>query len=489
MSEAQAAKNSGSSKAGGTNSGATAELDRQRVEALTAKFAEPQWLAEKRLQAWEAYLQTPMPSGREESWRKTDLTMLDLTKLHAFDLEVARQVTSLPQLPGWYQEAIDNFTDYAGVLFQTTKNGGYLHIKEDIVKKGVIFCDLATAIEKHPDKIQQYLSNKPEGEKFGLLALAMFNCGAFLYVPPGVTIDQPFLFGLGFSAHGDATEHGAAIFPRLFVIAEENSRADFVFMMGTEDDKAILGKRVSLASMLLDLHIKAGSTVNFLEVQEFSPDVFYIESVNSHVSRDANFNTLSLSVGGRQTKSDIATYLQAPGAQSSVLGAILGNGREAFNFNTVQEHNAPDTKSIINYRVAVKDEATSVYQGIIRVAKVAQRTDAYQSNKNLLLSSDAKADSVPKLEILANDVKCAHGATVGPVDRDQLFYLRSRGLTTAEAEELIVLGFFHSVLEQFSMAKAIPWLSAVVSRKIFRPAAVGAGEQTPTELSSAGKKN
>jgi Fe-S cluster assembly protein SufD len=462
------AKKGGAGVSSGQSARSRAELDRHRVEELTTKFAEPKWLAGNRLQAWEAYLQTPMPSGREEAWRRTDVSILDLTKLHAFDLDVAAQLKTVPQLPGWYQEAVDHFKEYAGVLFQTTKNGGYLHIKDEIVKQGVIFCDLATAIEKHADKIQPYLNQKVEPEKFNLLTQAMFNCGAFLYLPKGVEIRDPFLFGLGFSAHGVAAEYGAAIFPRLFVVAEDNSRANFVFMMGTEDDSATEGKQVSLASALIDVNVKPGARINFLEVQEFAQDVFFVETLSSRVSQDASFNSLSVSVGGRQTKSDIATFLQAPGAQSDVLGAVFGSKGEHFNFNTVQEHNAPDTKSNINFRVAVKDDASSVYQGIIRVDRIAQRTDAYQSNKNLLLSGDAKADSVPKLEILANDVKCSHGATVGPVDREQLFYLRSRGLTESEAEELIVLGFFNKVFEEFAMESARGLLNTVISRKVYR---------------------
>lgn len=442
------------------------KIDRQRVEELTSKFAEPQWLADNRLHAWEAYLQTPMPSGKEETWRRTDLSLLDLTKLHASNLEVARQVDELPRLPKWYQAALKHFPNYAGVLFQTTKNGGYLQIKEELSKKGVIFCDIATAIDKYPDKIQPYLAQESDNDKFSLLTRALFNCGAFLYLPANIEIEEPFLFGLGFSAHGNATEHGAAIFPRLFVVAEHHSKANFVYMMGTEDDESSVGKRISLASTLVDLNIQDGARVNFLEVQEFGPDVFFIEGLNSKVSRDGNFNSLSVSVGGRQTKSDIRTYLQDPGASSSVLGAVFGDANEHFNFNTVQEHNAPDTASNINFKVAVKDQASSVYQGIIRVAKVAQRTDAYQSNKNLLLSGEAKADSVPKLEILANDVKCSHGATVGPVDREQLFYLCSRGLTPPEAEALVVVGFFQQVLESFPLANATAWLSELVSRKV-----------------------
>jgi Fe-S cluster assembly protein SufD len=441
-------------------------IDRQRVDQLTTKFQEPTWFCDHRLQAWEAYLQTPMPTGHEEEWRRIDLSMLDLTKLRAFDLERAKQVDEVPALPEWFSSALKNFSSNAGVLYQTTKNGGYLKLNKELSERGVIYCDLATAIEKHADKIRPYLLEELKAGKFNLLTRALYNCGAFLYIPKNVEITEPFLFGLGFSAH--TQDVGAAIFPRLFVVAEHNSRADLVFVMGSEGEQAVVGDQVSLASVLVDVRIKQNACVNLLEVQEFGTDVFVIEDVNSRVEKDGHFNSLSVGVGSRQTKSDIATFLQGSGSESDVLGIILGARGERFNFNTIQEHNAPDTRSNINYRVAVKDDATSVYQGIIRVDKTAQRTNAYQSNKNLILGGAATADSVPKLEILANDVKCSHGATVGPVDKEQLFYLNSRGMTPTEAEELIVLGFFKQVIEAFPLATAHEWVADVVSRKVFR---------------------
>ncbi|HEY9793668.1 MAG TPA: Fe-S cluster assembly protein SufD [Candidatus Obscuribacterales bacterium] len=441
-------------------------IDRQRVEELTSKFQEPEWLRDNRVQAWETYLQTPMPSGREGDWKRIDLSVLDLTQLRAFDLAPAKQVDAVPALPSWITSAIETFGEHAGVLFQTTKNGGYIKLRSELAERGVIFCDLATAIEKHADKIRPYLLQDLKPGKFNLLTRALYNCGAFLYVPSGVEIKEPFIFGLGFSAH--AEDIGAAIFPRVFVVAEDNSKVDVIFALGKESDQAVVGKRVSLASVVVDTHVKSGARLNLLEVQELGSDVFVVEDINSHVAKDAQFNSLSIGVGGQQTKSDIATYLTAQGANSDVLGVILGARNEHFNFNTIQEHNAPDTKSNINYRVAVKDDSSSVYQGIIRVDKIAQRTNAFQSNKNLILGGNATADSVPKLEILANDVKCSHGATVGPVDKEQLFYLQSRGMTPPEAEELVVLGFFRQVFEAFPIPAAHQWISDVVSRKVFR---------------------
>jgi Fe-S cluster assembly protein SufD len=439
-------------------------IDRQRVDELTSQFQEPSWLRDSRLHAWETYLQTPMPTGKEEEWRRLDVSGLDLTQLRTFDLAPAQKVDTLPPLPKWVQSAVKHFGEGSGVLFQTAKSPGYLRLSKELTDKGVIFCDLATAVEKHADLIRSHLIEGHQPAKFNLLTRALYNCGAFLFIPKNVAVEQPLLIGLGFSAHSQ--DVGAAIFPRLFLVAEDNAKADVVFMMGPESDSSVVGKKLSLASVLVDAHIKSNAHINLLEIQQLAADVFVVESTNSRVFRDGRFNSLSVGVGGQQTKADICTYLQASGAQSDVLGVVLGSGDERFHFNTVQEHNAPDTTSNINYRVAVKDNSASVYQGIIRVDKTAQRTDAYQSNKNLILGGDATADSVPKLEILANDVKCSHGATVGPVDKEQLFYLRSRGLTPAEAEELVVLGFFRQVIEQFPLPAAHEWAAEVVSRKV-----------------------
>lgn len=415
-------------------------INRESVKELTTKFSEPAWLADSRLEAWEAYLQRPMPTPRDEDWRRTDIAALDLTKLQTETLRRAKAETASKQF------------------------NAIVEPNDELTQQGVIFCDLATAIEKHSDKVRGYLLDACENDKFGLLNRALFNSGTFIYIPHGVTAPSPFLVALELNDSNVAEGYGAAVFPRLIVVAEDNSSADVVVLLSSAEGKQ--REESALASALVDLHVKRGARVNYLEMQDFADNVFYVQRLNSHVEQDATFNSLSIALGGKQTKADLATFLEAPGATSSVLGAVLGSDASKFSYNTIQEHNAPDTTSDINFRVALKDTSSSVYQGIIRVDKAAQRTNAYQSNKNLLLGGEAKADSVPKLEILADDVKCSHGATVGPVDREQLFYLRSRGLTAVEAEQLVVMGFFRKVLEQFPVASTIDYLNEVISEKI-----------------------
>lgn len=453
-------------------------INRESVKELTSKLSEPTWLADSRLEAWESYLQTAMPTGRDEDWRRTDIELVDLTRLETRTFEPARAVSAPGDLgSAEFRKVLESFEGgVSGSVFLGTA-GGAIHLSPEAAEAGAVFCDIATAVEKHGDLLRRFmLEPGADKGKFGLLTRALFNCGAVLFLPRNASFAKPFVCGIEFSTAAAKSEHGAALFPRILVVAEDNSSADFVLVLSRPAAKsADRGNSVSLASSLIDFNLAAGARINYLEVQDFSSDVFYIERLNSSVARDASFNSLCVALGGKQTKADIATFLKDRGATSKVFGAVLGSNSEKFSYNTIQEHNAPDTTSDINFRVALKDQSSSVYQGIIRVDKVAQRTNAYQSNKNLLLGGEAKADSIPKLEILADDVKCSHGATVGPVDREQLFYLRSRGLTAPEAEELVVLGFFNQILEEFPVQSAMGWLSEVVSGKVFRSAATPTG--------------
>jgi Fe-S cluster assembly protein SufD len=203
-----------------------------------------------------------------------------------------------------------------------------------------------------------------------------------------------------------------------------------------------------------------------VELQKHADKMFAVTRCNNEIKREARLNSLTVGLSGLQLKSDIRTNLCGAGSSSEVLGIVFGDKKENFSFNTIQDHNAPSTTSNINFKVVLKDESTSIYQGIIKVDKVAQKTDAFQSNKNLLLGVGAKADSIPKLEILADDVKCSHGATVGPVDREQIFYLMSRGLPAKEAEELIVGGFVRQVLESCQITGAADRIESLISEKI-----------------------
>jgi Fe-S cluster assembly protein SufD len=332
----------------------------------------------------------------------------------------------------------------------------------------VIFCELLEALIKHPELVRKYLGSDLPGDvaerldsKFGLMNKAMFNGGLFLYIPAGVEVERPFISFTSF----DHASPSVSI-PRILVVAEPGSKAQLVHTFGSRNEQKGKETTMSLSNTLVEIHVANAAKFDYVEIQNFDNSIFAVNETHNVIAKDAQFYSLTVAMGGAQLKSDIKTALQDRGGSSDVQGLVLGDNSERFSFNTIQEHNSPDTTSNINFRVALKGASASIYQGIIRVAKVAQRTDAFQSNKNLLIGNDAHAESIPRLEILADDVKCSHGATVGPVDREQLFYLMSRGLSAQEAEELVVVGFFRTVLEACTVDGVSEWIGDLVANKI-----------------------
>lgn len=445
-------------------------IARERVDVLAVRNAEPDWLKRSRLAAWEAYLLMPMPTTRDEEWRRTDLDALDLSRL--VPLEAAKTTTNeqdkLGTLPAWIESVHRHVERTQAFVVQSSTGSFQTQISDELKKKGVVFTSLETAFEKHEDLIKPYFDqNKIQlaDGKFALMNKALFNCGAFLFVPKNVEIADPFFIVINLTGDQMTGGNPAAIFPRVVVVAEANSKVSVVTILTSESHTG----GMSLVNSIVEVHTGQGATVNSAEIDNFDSNIFSVVRNDNYVERDGKLSSITACLGGAHVKADIVTCLNAPGSSSDILGVILGDANEQFNYNTVQEHAAPDTTSNINFRVALKDQSASVYQGIIKVAKIAQRTNAYQSNKNLLLGHQAKADSIPKLEILADDVKCSHGATVGPVDREQLFYLMSRGLTRTEAEELVVNGFFRQVVENAPIAGCGEWISELVAAKIKDP--------------------
>lgn len=437
-------------------------IARERVDNLATRNSEPTWLKELRLGAWESYLQTPMPSGREEHWRKIELESIDLSTLKTIDLPVADAEKQLDKLPEHFQQALKSFENVVGVVAETSDSGWTQPISDALKSKGVVFCSLKQALEKHHELVRPYLEKKlSSDEKFGLMNKALFNSGTFLYVPANVELDGLLLSLVHLSEK--QLDNGVAVFPRTIVVMGTNSKAALLNTVGTDDSP---NGRVSLSNVSVEIHLGSGAKLSYLELHKFGGNTFAIARNHYEIGRDANLYSLTVGMGGGQIKSDITTVLTAPGANTDIDGVVLGDGNEHFSFNTIVDHNAPDTKSDINFRVALKDQASSAYLGTIRVAKVAQRTDSYQSNKNLLLGSEAKADSIPKLEILADDVKCSHGATVGPVDKEQVFYLQSRGLEESQAEELIVSGFFRKIFDACTVQGAPEYITELLADKI-----------------------
>jgi Fe-S cluster assembly protein SufD len=443
-------------------------LARERVDTLSARCDEPKWLQTERSAAWELYLQTPMPTVRDEEWRRTDIDSLTLSDLTT--VELGSEKGDQTDMPEWFSSGLKHFGNAGGVVAVHGNRVWTKEISAELREKGVIFCDLPTAFSQYPELVQKkFASDSPTycssslKSKFALMNQALFNGGFFLYIPPNVEVNVPFIALVSVDEAGST-----ASVPRIFVSCGANSKASLVQVFLHQRSNKPSETSLSLSNALIEMSVGENAKLDYVEVQNFHANVFAVSETHTAVARNGRFASLTIALGGSQVKSDIITTLQDRGASSEVLGVVLGDDREKYNFNTVQEHNAPDTTSDINFRVALKGESSSVYQGIIRVAKVAQGTNAYQSNKNLLLGDKARADSIPKLEILTDDVKCSHGATVGPIDKEQLFYLMSRGLDRKESEELVVGGFFRQVVEACGIKGVHEWIGDLVGEKIHR---------------------
>ena len=419
--------------------------------------AEPDWLAQRRLHAWKVYEATPMPTQQLEEWRYTDLAqLLPLDRMNV------PPVVPLPDDPATWPEPIERAMgddpDASGHLVLVGGSVVHTDIQPSLASSGVVLTSLRKAVEEHPDLLREHLATQavpPEEGKLQALNAALWTDGVFLYVPPGVRLESPVRVTNWVSGPG------AAYFTRTLVVAEAASQVSFVDEILSEDMDSH-----ALASSSVEVVARDGAHVQYVALQRLGRGVFYQSAQRTLADRDSTLDTLNVSLGATTTRVDLNARLMGPGANSNMLGLFFGDRDQHFDHNTTQDHLAPATRSDLLYKGALDGESHSVFRGIIRVAKKAQQTDAYQTNRNLLLSRGARADSLPKLEIEADDVKCSHGATVGELDEEALFYLMSRGISRNQAERLVVLGFLGEVLQRLPLGGVAEKVTQAIEGKL-----------------------
>jgi Fe-S cluster assembly protein SufD len=439
----------------GLGEGVTEALHRGAVEARAE--GGPEWLRQRRLHAWDVYERTPMPSTRLEEWRYTDLSRkLELDALTLGSTE------ALPDDPAAYparlRETMEQDRAASGHLVLV--DGAVVHtdIQQDLASKGVVLMSLRQAVAHHPELVEKYLATEavpPEAGKFAALNAALWSDGIFLYVPRGVRLESPVRVTRWIS------EAGAAFFSRTLVVAEPTSQVSYVDEIVSDDFD-----RQTLTSSAVEVITRDGAQVQYVAVQRLGRGAFYQSQQRTLAYRDSTLDTLNVNLGASVSRVDLNARLLGPGANSDMLGLYFGDQDQHFDHNTSQDHEAPNTFSDLLYKGALDGESRAVFRGIIRVHKGAQQTDAYQTNRNLLLSEHARADSLPNLEIEADDVKCSHGATVGQLDEDALFYLMSRGLSRERAERLVVLGFLGEVLQRLPLGGVVEKVTRAIEEKL-----------------------
>jgi len=395
----------------------------------------PNFLKEYRRRAWEAFEALPMPSTTDEAWRRTDLRSLET---HTFRLP-EKPSGKYSKVPGKYLQPLTG-KRHGARLILLPGGEAQLDMDPDLAAKGVILTDLSTAEREYPQILEKILGKivRPEEGKFAALAAAMANSGVLVFIPKGVHLERPLqsiLWGPGTRL---------AYFSHILVWLEEDASVTYVHESASPTETG--GQ--TLHAGIVEIHVGPGSSLRFVELQSWGGHVWNFTHERVRVERDGNLDWIFGALGSRLTKNFSDLDLIGEGATGRMSGFYFTNDMQHLDHDTQQNHLAPHTTSDLLFKGALKDKSRSVWQGMIYVAPGAQKTDGYQANRNLILSPQAHADSIPGLEILADDVRCTHGATVGKIDPDQVFYLRSRGVPYAEAERLIVQGFFDPIMQR-----------------------------------------
>ncbi len=378
--------------------------------------------------ALERYRELPLPDTTQEAWR--------FTSLKGFDPDAyAQNGHGRGQTPDTSAPDVSSVSDIEAML--DIDVAGMARVSEsgieiERVPEGVTFEPLA----------EHELLGSLVGadDKFTAHNAASWKHGLLVRVPKGVELEQPLYVRIANSSPG------GSLFWRLLVVAEEGARFSLI-----EEYASASPDLAGYTNAAVELFVGQGAKLEYVSLQNLSRETWHFATHHARVGRDAELDWVAGGFGSKKGKTRIQNDLAGEGATSRVTGAYFADGDQHLDYDTFQEHIAPHTTSDFAFKGALRDRATTVWRGMIRVEPDAQKTNAYQENRNLLLSSQAHADSIPGLEILANDVRCTHGATLGQVDREQLFYLMSRGLSRPEAERLIVRGFFQDVLDRIDL--------------------------------------
>jgi len=429
---------------------------RDQVEMLTARKLETDWLRDQRMRAHAVFADTPMPTTRLEDWRYTDIKKL--LKLDAFSFAEERgPAADAAGLPAGLRARMDEAGESSARLVQVDASVVLRELPDELAAQGVIFTSLEAAAREHPELVQKHFGTAitPDDGKFAALSSAFWTGGAFLYVPKDVQVEAPFRI------YRWIGEGGTAVLGRLLVVAEQGSKVAVVEELGSDD----LGK-TALSVAAAEIFADEGAVAVYTQVQRYGRGVVHLATDRLVAGRDARITTLYTTFGADVSRADVQCRMQAPGSHVDMLGLYIADGTQHFDNQTLQDHLAPHASSNLLFKGALNDKGRSVFRGLIRVHPRAQRTDAYQTNRNLILSDGARADSLPNLEIQADDVRCSHAATVGQLDEEEVFYLLSRGIPKTEAVRLVVFGFFGEVLEQLPLEGVKQELLRVVERKL-----------------------
>jgi Fe-S cluster assembly protein SufD len=397
-------------------------------------------LRARRLAAAERFSAGSLPDPSEEIWRYSRISELDL--------DAYRPALSAPADAGHVGNIPEGTGERSALV--VVHNGRIARIEVDpaLAARGLVVAD-ATTLEDGDD----LLGRTAVADVFTELNSAFLAGATVVRIPRGMVVEQPIV--IVHHLDGD----GIASFSRTIVEAGENSDATVIEHQSSSNVAAF-------SDPVVDLDVGAAAQLRYLNVQDLGPRVFQVAYQASRVGQDATLQSSVVALGGDYARVRTDSRIDGKGGTSYLTAVYFADGARMHDFRTIQNHIAPKTTSDLLFKGAVSDTARSVYSGLIRVGKEARGTNAFQTNRNLVLSEGAGAESVPNLEIETNDVMCSHASAVGPIDDEQRYYLESRGIPPEVAERLIVLGFFSEVLDRLPMSDAVTGLRATLVRRL-----------------------
>jgi Fe-S cluster assembly protein SufD len=426
------------------------------VDAFNAFLAardEPSWLAEMRRAAWQRFCELPMPSAHDEEWMRTDIRLFKLDRFGLPD-QNAVSLPSSSDLPHALLAVGVNLGGHDAALNSQAVAG---ELAAKWAKVGVLFGSLDRLVAEHGDLLRPYFERRvvdPNKDKFSALQAACWCGGTLLYVPPGVRIDEP-LHSL------TALTDGGVDLSKTLVILDKGAGA--TLLSETASTTAHGG---GLHCGSIELIVEQGARLRYVNLQNWGSEVWHFAHQKGSVGREGRLQWTIGALGSRLAKVNQHVAMTGPDAEVQVNGVMFTEGRQHLSYNTYQHHEAPYCRSDLLYKAALQDRSRTVWRGMIKVDRKAQRTDGYQRNDNLMLSRDARADSIPGLEIEADDVRCTHGSTSGRVDDGQVFYAMARGFTRSEAVRMIVAGFFQQVFDRIPIESVRDALGEAIGRRV-----------------------
>ncbi len=430
-------------------------FDEEALGALppTAPFVEA-----IRKQAFQEFVALPLPSQETEEWRYTDLEDLDLD-LASFS--PGGRADNLDEVPEDVLAAAGAVGERAGLQIQRNSEVTVTHLLPDLAARGVWFGDLDVAAAERPELVEPHLHDLVATDRstFTALHAAFRTGGTLLYVPRDVRVELP----IQTLTYVDAD--GAAIFPRTLLVAEEGAEVTFI------DRYVSPTLERTLSDSIVEIVVGDGARVRYVALQEYGDGVTHLSVQRARVGGDASLRTLGVAFGATLARAEVETVLEGDGGSSEMLGVYFGDGDQHIDHRSIQDHVGSRTSSDLLFKGAMRDQSNAIYTGTVIIEPGAHRCDAYQTNRNILLSEAARAHSVPNLEILTNDpTRCGHAASVGPVGEDELFYLMSRGIPREEAERLVVFGFFNEVLDRVEIPEIREGLVSAIEDELARGA-------------------